>query len=66
VSIKGSPYANFSRALETLKLSIVLMAAAELKQIQLDDALEIRDPHGPREGPPVRPGRRSLGRQAAC
>jgi hypothetical protein len=41
VSIKGSPYANFSRALETRKLSIVLMAAAELQHIQLDDALEI-------------------------
>jgi hypothetical protein len=41
VSIKGSPYANFSRALETRKLSIVLAAAAELQAIQLDDALEI-------------------------
>jgi hypothetical protein len=41
VSIKGSQYANFSRALETRKLSIVLAAAAELQSIQLDDALEI-------------------------
>jgi hypothetical protein len=41
VSIKGSPYANFQRSLETRKLSIVLAAAAELRSIQLDDALEI-------------------------
>ena len=41
VSIKGSPYASFSRALETRKLSIVLAAAAELQTVQLDDALEI-------------------------
>jgi hypothetical protein len=41
VSIKGSPYANFQRSLETRKLSIVLAAAAELQSIQLDDALEI-------------------------
>jgi hypothetical protein len=41
VSIKGSPYANFARALETRKLSIVLAAATELQSIQLDDALEI-------------------------
>jgi hypothetical protein len=30
VSIKGAPYANFRRSLETRKLSIVLPAAAEL------------------------------------
>src|SRR6478735_8076582 len=41
VTIKGSPYANFSRALQARKLSIVLAAAAELQHIQLDDALEI-------------------------
>ena len=41
VSIKGSPYANFSRALQTRRLSVVLTAAAELQSIQLDDALEI-------------------------
>jgi hypothetical protein len=41
VSTKGSPYARFSRALETRKLSVVLIAAAELQSIQLDDALEI-------------------------
>jgi hypothetical protein len=41
VSIKGSPYARFQRALQTRKLSIVLAAASELEAIQLDDALEI-------------------------
>jgi hypothetical protein len=41
VSIKGSPYANFQRSLQTRKLSIVLAAAAELEHVQLDDALEI-------------------------
>jgi hypothetical protein len=41
VSIKGSPYVNFRRSLETRKLSIVLAAAAELQQINLADALEI-------------------------
>ena len=41
MSIKGSPYANLQRALQTRKLPIVLGAAAELQSIQLDDALEI-------------------------
>jgi hypothetical protein len=41
MSIKGSPYANFQRSLETRTLSIVLAAAAELEHVQLDDALEI-------------------------
>ena len=41
MSVKGSPYANFTRALQTRKLSVVLAAAAELQAIQLDDALEI-------------------------
>jgi hypothetical protein len=55
VSTKGSPYARFSRALETRKLSVVLIAAAELQSIQLDDALEIlmaaeKDPRS--TGPP--------------
>ena len=40
MSIKGSPYANLQRALQTRKLPIVLRAA-ELQSIQLDDALEI-------------------------
>jgi hypothetical protein len=37
----GQPDARFSRALETRKLSVVLIADAELQSIQLDDALEI-------------------------
>jgi hypothetical protein len=37
----GQPDARFSRALETRKLSVVLIAAAELQSIQLDGALEI-------------------------
>jgi hypothetical protein len=41
VSIKGSPYARFQRSLQTRNLSVVLTAAAELEQVQLDDALEI-------------------------
>jgi hypothetical protein len=41
VSIKGSPYANFGRSLETRKLSVVLPAAAELPWINLADSLEI-------------------------
>ena len=41
MSVKGSPYANFTRALQTRKLALVLAAAAELQAIQLDDALEI-------------------------
>jgi hypothetical protein len=41
VSIKGAPYANFRRSLETRKLSIVLPAAAELDWINLGDSLEI-------------------------
>jgi hypothetical protein len=40
VSTKGSPYARFSRALETRSLRRPT-AAAELQSIQLDDALEI-------------------------
>jgi HEAT repeat protein len=41
VSINGNPYARFRRSLETRRLSVVLLAAAELPQIQLEDALEI-------------------------
>jgi hypothetical protein len=41
VSIKGSPYARFKRSLETRRLPIVLIAAAELDHVRLDDALEI-------------------------
>jgi hypothetical protein len=41
VSVKGSPYANFQRSLQTRKLSLVLPAAAELPWINLADSLEI-------------------------
>jgi hypothetical protein len=41
VSIKGSPYARFRRALSLGKLSLVYAAAAELPTINLHDALAI-------------------------
>jgi hypothetical protein len=41
VSIKGHPYARFRRSLEIGKLPMVLLAAAELPKLQLDDALEV-------------------------
>ena len=41
VSIKGSPHARFRRSLETGRLSVVLLAAAELQHVELDDALEV-------------------------
>jgi hypothetical protein len=41
VSIKGSPYVDFRRSLETRNLKIVLPAAAELQSISVDDSLEI-------------------------
>jgi hypothetical protein len=41
VSIRGSPYAEFRRSLETRELSIVLPAAAGLDWINLGDSLEI-------------------------
>jgi hypothetical protein len=41
VSITGGPYARFQRSLQTRNLSVVLSAAAELEQVQLDSALEI-------------------------
>lgn len=41
MSIKGSPYQNFRRAIETGNLNIVLPAAAELRTVNLNDALSI-------------------------
>jgi hypothetical protein len=41
VSIKGSPYSRFRRALEVGRLPIVYAAAAELPRIDLLDALDI-------------------------
>jgi hypothetical protein len=41
VSIKGSSYARFRRALDTGNLALIRTAAAELPQINLDDALRI-------------------------
>ena len=41
MSIKGSPYSRFRRALETGRLQVVLGAAAELPPLRLDDALEV-------------------------
>ena len=41
VSIKGSPYGNFRRALETSNLTVISAAAAELPAISLEDALSI-------------------------
>jgi hypothetical protein len=41
VSIKGSPYARFQRALQLGDLALVHVAAAELPRIDLDDALSI-------------------------
>ena len=41
VSIRGSPYAHFRRALDTGNLALIRTAAAELPQINLDDALRI-------------------------
>jgi len=41
VSIKGSPYARFRRALDTGNLALIRTAAAELPQVNLDDALRI-------------------------
>jgi hypothetical protein len=41
VSIKGSPYARFKRALDMEKLPLVLRAATELPRLGLDDALSI-------------------------
>ena len=41
VSVKGSSYKNFQRALATGNLMLVRAAAAELPSITLDDALTI-------------------------
>jgi hypothetical protein len=41
VSIKGSSYANFQRALKTGDLLLIRAAAAELPAINLEDALAI-------------------------
>ena len=41
MSIKGSPYARFKRALELGKLPLVLAAAAELARLELDDGLRV-------------------------
>jgi hypothetical protein len=41
VSIKGSPYTHFRHALDTGNLALIRTAAAELPQINLDDALRI-------------------------
>ena len=41
MSIKGSPYAHFRRALDSGNLALIRTAAAELPQVNLDDALRI-------------------------
>jgi hypothetical protein len=41
VSIKGSSYANFKRALDTKNLALIRGAAAELSTINLEDSLQI-------------------------
>lgn len=41
VSIKGSAYSRFRRALDTGNLTVVRAAAAELPTVNLDDALRI-------------------------
>ena len=41
MSIKGSSYANFKRALATNDLLLIRAAAAELPKVNLRDALEI-------------------------
>lgn len=41
MSIKGSPYGRFRQSLTTGRLDTVLLAAAELPQLALDDALEV-------------------------
>jgi hypothetical protein len=41
MSIKGSPYARFKRALATGNLTLIRGAARELPQVGLDDALTI-------------------------
>ena len=41
VTSQGSPYTRFQRALATGNLALVQMAAAELPQVGLRDALEV-------------------------
>ena len=41
MSIKGSSYARFKRAIDTGNLRLIRTAAAELPQVQLHDALAI-------------------------
>jgi hypothetical protein len=41
VTSRGSPYARFRRALANGNLATVRAAAAELPQVDLDDALEV-------------------------
>jgi hypothetical protein len=41
MSIKGSPYVRFRRALNRGNLELVRLAALELPQVNLDDALRI-------------------------
>ena len=41
MSIKGSPYARFLRALDVGKVSLVYAAAAELPRLNLDDGLRV-------------------------
>jgi hypothetical protein len=41
VSIRGSPYARFQRALETGNLTLIRGAAAELPRVSLEDALRV-------------------------
>lgn len=51
MSIKGSPYSHFQRALATGNLTLVRAAAADLPAVRLDDALQVcvllrdREPH---------------------
>jgi hypothetical protein len=51
VSIKGSPYARFKRALELGKLPLVLAAAAELPRLDLDDGLRVLVLMAEQDGP---------------
>lgn len=41
MSIKGSSYARFQRALKTGNLAVIRNAAAELPRVDLDDALAV-------------------------
>ena len=41
MSIKGSPYQRFRRAVELRHLALVYAAAAELPQVNLADALDV-------------------------